>query len=264
MTVKGDFKASIEEQLEIIELYKSGLSQQQICDKYNGCFARRSIGNILKHYHIEARNRNYNKDYFNENYFEIIDNQNKAYFIGLLLADGNISERYGSEPTIGIELNNRDKYIIERFKEELKSKNKVSDTAKNCISFRITSQKMANDLSQYYIIPNKTFKTQLPILEEKYMSHLIRGIFDGDGWVSGYLSKSGKTPFGFCGTELLVTQIRDYLSDKINIHKAKIGLYEGKVPQIIYNSINDIKTFYNYLYQDAELYLTRKKDKFII
>ena len=264
MTLKGKFKANIEEQLQIVDLYKSGLSQQQICNKFNGYFARRTIGNILKYYNVEARNKNYNKDYFNEDYFKIIDNQNKAYFIGLLLADGNIYKRHGSEPTIRIELNSRDKYIIEKFKEELKSKNTISNTAKNCVSFRIISQKMANDLSKYYIIPNKTFKTQLPILEEKYMSHLIRGIFDGDGWVSGYLSKSGRTPFGFCGTELLVTQIRDYLSDKINIHKAKIGLYEGKIPQILYNSINDVKTFYNYLYQDAELYLIRKKEKFII
>jgi hypothetical protein len=182
----------------------------------------------------------------------------------LLLTDGSISLREHSEPTVRIELNKRDKYIIEQFKNELQSNNKIADTKKDCVSFRVTSQTMVNDLEKYYVVPQKTKLTQLPILEEKYMSHLIRGILDGDGWVSGRLTKGKRSPFGFCGSELLMIQIRDYLHQTLNLYPVKIGLYENKIPQILYGSKHDTKAFYDFIYQDAEIYMKRKKDKFVV
>jgi len=261
----GNCKATTEQESEIIQLYYSGMSQQSISEYFKGYLGRSTIRNILKNNNIQCRNRGaWHKDIFNEEYFTLINHQNKAYYIGLLLADGSISLREHSDPTIRIELNKRDKYIIEEFKSDLKSSNIIADTKKDCVSFRVTSQKMVNDLSQYYIIPQKTKTTQLPSLPEEYMPHLIRGLFDGDGWVSSGLTKSKKTPFGFCGSEMLVTQFRDYLVNKINLSAVKVGIYKDKIPQIIFNSKHDISAFYNYIYQDAEVYMSRKKDKFII
>lgn len=265
MTLKGNYKQTLEQEKEIIQLYNSGKSQQQIANYYNGFFASTTISNILRRNNIKTRNRGaWHKDHFNENYFENIDHQNKAYFIGLLLTDGSISLRENSEPAIRIELNNRDKYIIEKFKNEIESQNKIADTRKNCVSFRVTSQKMVDDLAKHYVVPQKTKITQLSNISEELMPHLIRGIFDGDGWVSSCWGKNKKTPFGFCGSEILMTQIRDYLVKVINLSLVKIGIYENKIPQILFSSKHDVKAFYEYIYKDAETYMTRKKDKFVI
>ena len=260
---KGNSKTNIEQEKEIINLYLSGMSQETISNYYNGYFAKGTIRNILRKNNIQSRNRSaQHKDIFNEEYFSIINHQNKAYYIGLLLTDGSISLREHSEPTVRIELNKRDKYIIEQFKNELQSNNKIADTKKDCVSFRVTSQTMVNDLEKYYVIPQKTKLTQLPVLEEKYMPHLIRGILDGDGWV--YRQSSKKVYFGFCGSELLMAQIRDYLHQTLNLYPVKIGLYENKIPQILYGSKHDVKAFYEFIYKDAEIYMNRKKDKFVV
>ena len=51
----------------------------------------------------------------NEDYFDVIDSEDKAYFLGLLFADGcNI--RCGGKHIVRIRLQEKDKYILDRFK----------------------------------------------------------------------------------------------------------------------------------------------------
>ena len=57
-------------------------------------------------------NRKYN---VNDNYFDVIDNQNKAYILGFLYADGcNYKNGY-----FKIDLQEEDKNMLEVFKKEL-------------------------------------------------------------------------------------------------------------------------------------------------
>ena len=56
-----------------------------------------------------------------------------------------------------------------------------------------------------------------------------------------------------------------YLYEKLNLeHKPKVNqskfsnLFDFRI-----NRINDINTLYNWIYKDAEIFLVRKRDKFI-
>lgn len=53
----------------------------------------------------------------NENYFENIDNKNKAYWLGFIAADGNV---YGNK--LSIELNSKDEGHLKIFRRFGKSK----------------------------------------------------------------------------------------------------------------------------------------------
>ena len=74
----------------------------------------------------------------NHYYFKEIDTHRKAYFLGLLLADGNVTNN-----TVTISLQERDKHILESFKKELNysgklyfvKKRKKHHSNQNCFSF---------------------------------------------------------------------------------------------------------------------------------
>ena len=56
----------------------------------------------------------------------------------------------------------------------------------------------------------------MPLIKNDLMSHLIRGIIDGDGWIT----KRGQ--IGLCGNYQLVSQVKDYLVDTLNVYNVKI------------------------------------------
>lgn len=242
---------------QIVDLYKKGKSAYEILPLTNYKCVQ-SIYQIIRKSGFTMRskagskNPNLKHDYFNK-----IDTELKAYFLGLLYADGTIEIRDKSQPQLRIELNREDKYILEKFKEELNSDNKISDTKKGCCRFGVHSSKLVEDLAKYKVVPNKSHKLDsLVILVEPYMGHFIRGIFDGDGWV---YKRQYSFTIGFCGSITAMQNIEEHLRLKLNLPKVKVGLYGNKVPFFTHSSKISAKKIYDYLYNDATIYLKRKK-----
>ena len=74
---------------EICRLYLGGAMIKDICPRFN--LSRTSVRRILNLYNIPViRPRKYSLD---ETFFETIDSEDKAYFLGLLYADGYHFER---------------------------------------------------------------------------------------------------------------------------------------------------------------------------
>lgn len=137
---------------------------------------------------------------YDENYFEIIDTPQKAYFLGLMYADGYVSH---SKRLLGnnkiyicykmsISLQEQDKSILELFKRELKRPNELIKIINKDISinraiqycFTVSGQKIHDDLVKHGCVENKSLILQFPkTVPEKLMSHFIRGYFDGDGCI---------------------------------------------------------------------------------
>jgi len=246
----------------IIELYNDGLSTKKIGEIYG--VTDKTIAKILKECNIELRNCGIQTKIINHNYFEIIDSEYKAYFLGIMITDGSIIQQKSRKrsPAISLELQSQDKYIIDLFEKEIcGNSNTTKVNKKGNAVFRGVSKKMAEDLAKYGVVPNKTFKTYLPKIEDKLMRHLIRGIFDGDGTV--YINSNGRLVFGFYGTNTLLNQLKEYLIKEINISNNKVvNKKQHNVSMLYFSKINDVKSFYDFIYQDATIYLKRKKDKF--
>lgn len=123
------------------------------------------------------------------NYFEKIDSEEKAYFIGLLLTDGSITPgKNGRSPVIRIELSEADEEVLRQFQYEIQSDagityNKRKDRENGTVSITLRSEKMAEDLSVFGIVPNKTYVTdRLPDgIPKEYIPAFLRGVIDGDG-----------------------------------------------------------------------------------
>lgn len=238
---------------KIIQLYKEGFSATQIAKKYGTTW--NTILTCLKRNNIQIDNKYHNLT-LKHDYFERIDSYDKAYFIGFLLADGSVS---GSTNAISLCLKAEDCYILETFSNKIKNSNKIYFSPRNEASLTFKSSKIKHDLIKYNIYPNKTYTTTLPIMPEKFMPHLIRGLIDGDGWIS---AKSHQ--IGFCGSEQLVTQVRDYLVEKLGVYQVKILKTGSHLWQITWASKKDILLIGDYIYKNKrDCYLKRKYENFM-
>ena len=201
----------------------------------------------------------------NEDFFHIIDTEEKAYLLGFMISDGYIIKECGTRkhsPIVGLTLQSQDKYILEYMKKLIGVNNKITEYCRiknNGVFYEnslcISSKQISEDLAQYGVVPRKSHIIKFPYnIDKKFYSHLIRGIFDGDGCISNQL-------ITFYGNESLVNSIKDILQTVLNINNVKtikrIGCYS-----FTFSAKKDVFNFYNYIYKDATIYLTRKKEKF--
>lgn len=144
-----------------------------------------------------------------DNYFNKIDTQSKAYWLGYLYADGNINKKEKA-----VHLGSKDIEVITKFKKTLKSEYTLGKTQIKSGSYyhtTIYSKQLVQDLIKHGVVPNKTFIIQFPKLRKNLIRHFIRGYFDGDGNVYRCKSASG---FSICsGSRRFLKQLSKYLGE---------------------------------------------------
>lgn len=239
---------------DVVNRYLNGESCQKIAESYNVTF--NTIKNILVKNNIKRNNR-YTNTTLDLDYFSKIDSYDKAYFLGFLITDGSVGS---TDNAIRLSLKMGDYQILEVFSKKVKSSNKLYIRKdKPEISFSVKSLKWKNDLAQFGVVPQKTASVKLPNIPTELMPHLIRGLIDGDGWIS---EKSHQ--IGFCGNRQLVTQLRDFLAQELQVYSVKVLHTETNLWQITWASQKDIIKIGNYIYQDKQdCFLERKYNNFL-
>lgn len=247
-----------------IKMYEEGNSLRKISETLG--HSRGPITRILKENGVEMRttketSRKYTHRF---DYFDVIDTQEKAYWLGFIYADGFIeSKREHGEQKVGITLSAKDKTHLEKFKKAIGATNPILDyvgggfNSESVFSkILLTSQKTVDDLKRHGVMEQKTFKITFPELEDVLIPHFIRGYFDGDGTISVY---DHGFKFGFSGNFTFLTSIKsffcesnaDILEDK-DIYCFKVG---GTVKA--FNMLHKI-------YEDSTIFLDRKYELYRI
>lgn len=207
------------------------------------------------------------KYHYNQDYFENIDSEDKAYWLGFIYADGCVYIGENNSAELHIKLQEKDidhlkkfnKCIdgnieIKKFKDVCNLNNKIYD----CCSIRIYSIKMCRDLISHGAYKNKTFLLNMPNLKKELIKDFIRGYFDGDGCISMNSNKRKTIRIKFTsGCIEFLTQLREYLY--LNDIKSYINKEKN---QNTYNlNIGGIKNcdeLWNLMYKGANIYLNRK------
>lgn len=232
---------------QIISEYKMGISCYKIADEYN--VDAKTIYHVLERNGVE-RNNNYHNLELVSDYWTNIDTYDKAYFLGFLITDGNV---YGND--VRLQLSSKDEYILKVFSEKTKNGNKIYVDKRGFSSYRVKKKCWVEDLAKYGVIPRKTATAYLPALSDDMMPHLLRGIFDGDGWIT----QRGHHTIGLCGNETLTTQVRDYLVKTLGVYNVKVIKNNESLWSVSWSSKKDIKLIGEYLYKDkGDCYLSRK------
>lgn len=125
-----------------------------------------------------------------ENYFEIIDSEEKAYWLGIMYSDGCI---YCSDNRYRIQIAMTDKDVIERFRDLVYPVYKIREelpqsSRKPVYRIIFNSRKMYDDLVNCGVYQNKAKTIKFPELESKFIWAFLTGVLDGDGCVT----RSGK------------------------------------------------------------------------
>lgn len=262
------------EEIELmVKLYNEGYSAAAICKHLP--YTPHTIIDHLRDAGVSIRSKAGAKTPLNDSYFETIDSEEKAYFLGFLMADGCVSERYHSQPAISLQLHSDDEYILHRLKEETESGVNITYLkSRNHSSWRVHSKKMATDLAKYGIVPRKTGHECLPIdmIPDNLIRHFIRGFFDGDGWfsvTSCHGIPNGRISLGFVSNINMLISIKEYLNKNIsNLTDIKIHEYSDTdkgytgFSMMLYAKLDNVKDIGNFLYEDATIYLERKYNTF--
>lgn len=234
-----------------MELYKQGRTITSIAKELN--ISRPRFSSFLKENGFNPSNKKSVKS----DIFEIIDTEEKAYWLGFMYADGYVSSDRNS---LGICLQLIDTPHLEKFKDFLKYSGDVRVESNRCrVEFRDT--KMKNDLIEKGCTPKKSLTLTFPnedILPKELIRHFIRGYFDGDGCLC-YTEKT-------LDVELIGTQsFTETVCDIIGIDKKRIyPLGRGsEAKRIVMGGIKDIEKFLTYIYEDCHIYLDRKYDKYL-
>lgn len=221
---------------------------------------------------------------YNEKFFKNIDNEEKAYWLGFLYADGCITRFYKNEKirsmSLEITLQESDKDHLVKFLNSLESnvpiKNKKVKNYNEC-RVVVNCTKMCEDLISNGCTPRKSLTLTFPdenILKDDFIRHFIRGYFDGDGCVHYskrmYFYKNRNKEYNqfsfvcsFVGTKDFLNSIKSILN-KNGISSGAVYRKEGqKAYEFRIHGKDNIKKYFDYLYNDSSIYMDRKYNKFI-
>ena len=217
-----------------------------------------AIRNLLRKKNIEITSKKKIKYPRNSNFFENINSKEKAYWLGMMLSDGSITNQYS------VNLGLKDKEHIEKFKKAIGAiNNKIIEIQDNrwskpYINYRLSirDKKMVKDLRKYNCIPNKNYiEFDFPNIPEEYYYDFIRGYFDGDGSI--YFTNK-KYIISFVGNKKFLTTLKKILD------KENISLCQNSKSKITYDlkisGKKDIQRILHLMYDNSteDIRLNRK------
>jgi len=216
---------------------------------------------IFNKYNLKSKTSNWKtKRKFNGNFFNIIDTEEKAYWLGFIIADGCITS-FNNSKRFSIGLSNKD-YLhllklcksIELTPDSVKIyKSALNKDGKQLFkaTLALRDKDLYNGLHKNGVRENKSkLGHPVPDLRKHLVKHFIRGYFDGDGCInnSGIVSILGCKEFIY------------WINSYFNFNKSII--YDKDTYFIYTLNKKDSYIFTNYLYNNATIYLDRKYDRY--
>lgn len=244
----GKYHFSEEQEKEIVRLYVEGFSLIKLC-ALTGIKSPETVRRIIRKHGVKINGFRYQFP-LKEDYFVEINSADKAYWLGVLYADGNLTEK-----TKEVRLGLIDKEHIEKFKNAIGATKhkigKVEDVRFNSLStyyyLGVKSQLMYESLTKLGCIPNKSLVlSSIPDIPDELVSHFIRGYFDGDGSIHKANIKQWRV--SFTGTYLFLKDIQKRL--RVNTKIAK-GSNRAKDFNFQISGKYQLKRVLDYLYLNS-------------
>lgn len=246
---------------QIVSGHESGMKNVKIA-KYLGV-SKGFVSHVLELAGItksKGRGRNYALD---DHFFSVIDTPFKAYYLGLVFADGSVREDgYG----ISIALQEADRRTMEGLRRHLKTNKPLRYVVRdnpnwsNMYRLDISSRQMNADLIALGRTNDKRklhFPSQIP---DELKRHFIRGYFDADGCICGRKCKSGNGYRQWCvkinSNNPLIKEMAEYIRSEVGV---SVGVYKDRgYSYMMVQGNRQTKTFLDWMYEDAPVFMDRK------
>ncbi len=268
---------------EVLDLYVlKDLPIRKVCEITE--VTQDTIYRILRRAGVKTKNKEGRgrKNAAKTDFFEMIDTEEKAYFLGLWCADGCTGQNKRGCYQSALSLTKADDLLLERLNEllypighEIYTFDGYVDrrkSGKSCIvkpysSIFVYGKEFSENLQAKGCLQRKTISLQFPSEQQvprAFVHHFVRGYFDGDGSIGIYPTKPKPnrkrypraaivSSFGFnrgLQSYLLTQGIFSIVKPKSSVSELVIGRTE------------DCKRFMEFIYKDSTIHLPRKLEKF--
>lgn len=193
----------------------------------------------------------------NRDYFAQINTPEKAYILGFLIADGHVNK---TGYYVEVSLKEADVDLLSAISAEMGCDAPLGTMingydGSRMRRMRLCGQKLIADLNNLGVYHDKSTSATWPTIDPALESHLVRGIWDGDGWI-------GKYQFELIGTSALLDgvvaaaerntgcQLRRRMSGKDNRYHYAYGTRRDTA-------------ILHWMYSGASITLERKREKFL-
>jgi hypothetical protein len=249
--------------------YEQKLSLQKIGKLYGK--DREDIHRRMKKYGFKSRTRSDawkhrgTKDVYkiNEDFFHIWSKE-MAYILGFILTDGCV-HKISRRIIIAV----KDLEILQKIKKIMNAGQPIRFCqSKKLYEFGFCREKISDRLQELGIIQNKSLSVKFPNVPEKYLSHFIRGVFDGDGTVF-FEPRSNTSPLRVSfvsGSKEFITSLESKLHSNAGLLKRTIyERLQKRMSYYIRYGHKDSLKFFDYIYAEADesVRLERKYQKFL-
>lgn len=191
---------------------------------------------------------------FNKDFFKKIETEKQAYWLGFIMADGNVYRN-----RLSIELSSVDEEHLNKFIRDIGANNLEVKHRKNRKTsiVSIVSKELVEDLFKLGVVYNKTENAFMPKIKENLIPSFIRGYFDGNGYITKNVKKIQTVIV--VGSSMLSESINQILSN----FEFKIDDYSTYKKLVLYKK-NLTLSFYDYLYSNANIFLDRKMNRYLL
>ena len=253
---------------EITKLYHEGKTAKEISSILGFKYSQ-PVYNFFKKMgwkrEGKARKRIYKVD---EDFFKVINTEEKAYILGFICADGHIGK-----DRLVITVSIKDKDILYKIRNAMHSNHPIKEVYRTnpytrtdnkilrLASLMIGGVELVKPLFKMGLTTNKTYTLNENILRyiPKYLIRdFLRGYFDGDGnvffgkkYASGY-----KYNINICGNkDFLLNSFQLYFPSNNKLYK---DLYSKQCYVWKISQKEKVKNFMYYLYYNSSIFLQRK------
>lgn len=187
-----------------------------------------------------------------KDYFEKIDNPDKAYLLGFITADGAIVNE-----VLSIEIKDDDIELLEYAKQQINPQATITKCfGRSTSKITFGAKQLGRDLAKYGVVQNKSkiiAKVPIELIPSDLLPYYFRGLIDGDGSIS----EQGRISI-YSGSEEYIKNVQQILIQEANV--SQLSIYKGTTFFISWSSLEDRKKLYNYLYNnlDKAFYYKRK------
>lgn len=195
---------------------------------------------------------------YNRHIFDNIDSPEKAYWLGFIIADGYLND---NKHMVRIKLGDKDKHHLEKFIEFIQGdlsmlKSEIHNTTgKQEWYVSMYSKEVCQALKKLRVEQAKSSKEHIPPISAQYYRDLIRGLWDGDGFI-----RSSLTSIGLIGSYEVLKFVQTIFYQELQVKPLKIYNHCNTY-KIEYSSTKTaIPAILTYLYQDQDIALDRKKE----
>jgi len=252
-----------QEKLE--KLWESGLTVHQVA-KYFGTnhstlIKYQKLNGIKRPEHLKFINIKGNKKgntryEVNENFFEIIDTEEKAYILGFWAADGWMYKR-----SLFIAVSEDDKEFLEKIRKIIPTEAPIITKIKKSVWQRkklsiltLSRKKMYEDVVKLGFTEQKSKDLIFPKIHRDLYKYFIRGFWDGDGHI-------GERQFSIVGKSVIFFQeLKRIIFVETNC-KLHFDMVRGQYPRLTGSKKH--KDVINWIYCGSNIHLKRKYQKYL-